>query len=409
MRPRFGKILVFLFALLTPALAQTYPPPEQVENDITDPAKRVAALYVLAKAVNNHGLSQEAANKYMAAQDRLDPPFPMEKHQAFVKEWYPLTQNPAFVDAVVRKYLPYLAPTVHGELVEQVQARQQDQLTEKIHRAGTLLFYTMLGVPLLFLAWPWRVKGHKPKMPDEAVGFLRFPEELRRVQVFRKSYPLAYECGQIFEVNEWVETHTSTTTHPGRTYTIGNTTYQEPSTTSTHTTSTQWHRYWFNRPDGQKSYAKFSNNVFLANRGNIISTIDAGGYIFYAYNHTTGNFLPQKWCWTVANRYPGRWIWLATVLAIGAVTYALKGYLADDYHREMPGNWWTSVGMAMIVFAVVAPVYIYVVKFVVQFIRNFQFKRKYEPAIRRFLEQSTPTLQNMYPGMPPEQPKMGVI
>ncbi len=55
---------------------RTYPEPEQVEREITDPAKRVAALYVLTKVINNHGLSQEAANKYMAAQEGSIRPSP---------------------------------------------------------------------------------------------------------------------------------------------------------------------------------------------------------------------------------------------------------------------------------------------------------------------------------------------
>ncbi len=111
-----------------------------------------------------------------------------------------------------------------------------------------------------------------------------------------KSYPLAFECGQIFDINEWTETTTTTSTQPGRSYTIGNTTYQEAGTTTTHYHTTKYHRYWLNRPDGQKVWTKFADNVFLANKGNIISIVDAGGYIMYAYKPHDGEFRPAQRC-----------------------------------------------------------------------------------------------------------------
>lgn len=403
-------VLCVLALAVLPARAANivYPDPEQVKADITDPVKRAAALYIITRAINNHGYSQEVANQFQKALQEVDPPFPFEQHIQFVKQYDPLTHDPNFTFAVVKKYLPFLASRVDGELREQVAAQESAKLGQKIHTAGTILFYTMLGVPLIFLAWPWRVWGHKPKIPDDIAGPLRFPDELRRAKVFRKSFPLAFECGQIFDINEWTETSVSHSTQPGRQYTVGDTTYIEQGTTTTHYSSVKYHKYWLNRPDGQKVWSKFEDNVFLANRGNIISIVDAAGYIMFAYNHTTGNFIHQRWCWTKANRYPGRWVWLATVAAIGAVTYALGDYMAADYAREMTGPWSKSIGMAMIVYGVIAGFYVLIVKHVVQAIRNFQFRRKYEKPIQEFMRSCTPYLEaHEYPLIPPTEARAG--
>jgi hypothetical protein len=405
--PRLCRRIFLAFVILLPLLSQAqtveFPPAERVVADFDNMTNRAAVLVVLMDYLNHngyaHGHNMAITAKYQAALDDIDPPAG-PNHFAFEKIYWAISDQPEFQYQVILKYAPAIAPRVAAELREKDRVKQSQVLTHKIQVAGKFVFLVVLAVPWLFLAWPWRGRPREPKIPDAVAGPLRFPDDLRRVQVFRKVYPLVFECGQIFEKNVWTETSVSTTTTPGRTYSVGNTTYVEASTTSTHVTSTTYHRYWLNTPDGRKTWQKFSDNAFIANRGNIISSVMCGTDILLVYNHTTGDFERLKAGWNAAHRFPGRWIWGLTLVTVGALVYALKGYLAADHAREMPGNWSASIVRAVIVVAVISPIYIGIVKWIVQAIRNFQFKRRYEPAIRKFMEQCTPVLAEKFPPLP---------
>ncbi len=55
-----------------------------------------------------------------------------------MKQWYPWTQDPRFVFAVVKKYLPFLADRVGGELREADAEREKKNLDDKMHVAGSV-------------------------------------------------------------------------------------------------------------------------------------------------------------------------------------------------------------------------------------------------------------------------------
>lgn len=387
------------------SLAQTveFPEAQQVVTDFPNATNRAAVLVVLMDYLNHNGYAHEhnmpITAKYQAAIEEINPPAG-PNHFTFEKIYWAISDQPEFRYQIILKYVPALAPRVAAELREKDRIKQSQTLTHKIQVAGNLVFLIILAVPWLFLSWPWRGRLREPKIPDAVAGLLYFPDDLRRVRVFRKIYSLVFECGQIFEKNVWTETSVSTTTTSGRTYTVGNTTYVEPSTTSTHVTSTTYHKYWLKTPDGRETWQKFSDNAFIANRGNIVSSVMCGKDILLVYNHTTSDFVRLKAGLNAAHRFPGRWVWGLTVAAVGLLVYALKSYMAADYPREMPDSWSANIVRALLVVAVISPFYIGIMKWSVQAIRNFQFKRKYEPAIRKFMEQCTPVLREKFPPLP---------
>jgi hypothetical protein len=399
----FFLALIILLPLVSLAQTVEFPEPGRVVADFNNPTNRAAALVMMMNYLYHNGYERDhnlpITAKYMAALDEIDPPA-APNHFVFTKIYHAISDQPKFQLEIIQRYVPALAARVSQEFREKNRVNQSRVLTQKLRLAAALVILVIITVPLLFLLWPWRGRQREPQIPDAVAGALRFPDELRRVTVFRKEYSLLFECGQIFEKNAWTETNVTTTKTSGRNYTVGNTTYVEQPTTSTHISTEDYHRYWLNTPDGRKVSNQFSDNVFVANRGNVISVLMCGTDILIAYNHTTNNFVRLDSGLKAAHRFPGRWLWGATVLAVGVLVYSLKGYLATDYEREMPGGLNASLVRAMIMAAILSPIYIGILKWTVQTIRNFQFKRKYESGIRKFLEQCTPVLVEKFPRLP---------
>jgi len=360
-----------------------------------DRAHQAAAIEVMLKTINTNGLPQADAAKYRDALGQIDPPWAND-HAAFEKQWWPLADDPQFRYEVVRRYLPSMASRVAGQIHDAQEREQGERLMQKAADAVCLLGLEVLAVPLLFLLVPWRVSGKTSKIPDEKAGPLRLPEALRRVKVFRKSYPVVFDAGQIFEKNEWSETRSYTTTAPGRTYTIGDTTYVEQGTTTTHYSTTKYHRYWLNTPDGRKAWFTYSDNVFLANEGNIVSSFDSVGTVFMAFNHTTGDYVRLDAAFKTLHRYPGRWVWLLTILGAGVLAWLLAGDLGLSDLHDTTMSWASPLVTAMILVAIASPFYILAVKGIVQFVRGLQFKWRYEPKLKAFLQSATPHLNGLY-------------
>ena len=395
--PAWLILIAFFWASCATGWAMTYPDPEAVAADFPDKKTRAAAFVVLLKTVNNNGLSKEAAAKYAKALDDLDPPW-LPEHPQFTKELHAISDQPQFQYDIIKRYLPELAPRIAVRLQEQDRARKSGAFLDRAENVVALMLGVMFIVPLLFLAVPWGLKQEGPLIPDNVAGPFRLPDSLRRPRVFRRSYSVLFDCGQVLERKQESETYSTTTYTPGRQYTIGDTTYQEQGTHTTSYRTTVYDRFTFKTPDGRENWVRTVRGSFHAPRGHLISMLCHSGDLIAVHNHTVNSFGYFPEGLAGAHRFPGKWAWGATVLAVGLTMYLARNYVPVDPETGM--TWDSAAIRSMILFAIISPIYILIVKWLVQLARNLEFRWRYRPQFKKFFEECTPALMERFPPLP---------
>jgi hypothetical protein len=267
--------------------------------------------------------------------------------------------------------------------------------TKRLTMALSAYMIALLGFAVFMAV---RMKSVSPAATAANDPF-QLPEALRVVKVFRREYPVAFEAGQVYEKEAWTETNVTTTTTGGGSYVAGGVVHSNPVQTSTHVSTTVYHKYWIRTPDGRETWYTFADNVLPASKGHTISAISRGTSVMLAYNHNTGEFGTLKAAMGYAHQFTSRWIilmvlglWVVGALAISTV---LGG--GDDFggRRSSDYVWGGLVGVA-----VMTCIIMFALKIILVLIRNSQFNNRYLPQFRKFMEQCTPELAKRLPSAP---------
>lgn len=384
-------------------VASALPSAETITAGYSTDEERVAGLRFINRVLRDNiaapwpDVVNQKSAQYLTAVDKIDPPSG-EKHITLAPAADKLMNDPDFRIGFVKKFLGNYGIPYAVAAQESIRAAKARAEWRKIGFEANLIFLAVLLVPILYLVKGQRGKTSKRSVsPDDPFAL---PEPLRVVKVFRKTYPIDFDSGQIYEKEVWTETTSTTTvTHPGSASQSGMP--APPATTTTTTQTTVYHRYWIRTPDGREVWRKFSDNVFLASISHIISTVDFGTHVVVAYNHVTRDLVPLNPGINAANRVPGRWLWLASS-AVGIAGFLLLRPPGNDSTYVNPeGHPWNHVVSAGILGCIVGSlIFVTLLKCVVQFIRKWQFKRGYLPRLREFLPQLTPKLAEHYRDQP---------
>lgn len=274
--------------------------------------------------------------------------------------------------------------------------------------------FKLITVGLLILTLIVALRNESgPRLDVDAKEALRLPDALRRINVFRKEYDVSCQSGKLFAKELWTETNVTTTTSGGGVYQSGGTVHSTPVTTSTHVSSTVYHRFWLRSPDGRESWRRFSGDEFSGTAGQVISTIGSGTTVLMAYNHSTGQFATGRSWFGKLHKLPmTRWSWMALGVAVVFLLWNVRTVMAnlDTFFDTLKFGaigvflnvGWTCffgivwVGAMWIVWAIPAAIF----SAIITTTRNRQFEKRVVPAFRRFLKESTPELLARFRALP---------
>ena len=387
-----------------------FPDPARVVADFSPESKRAAALVYLARLLGERiaapqpDATREKIASYQRALVALNAAY-KDSFAAKSKDVYALAQDATFRLEVVKKYLPIVVASVQAEVVQakmradaEKQAAKEKALIVKTNIGLLLIGLGLIVLPLLLILKGDSGPGLTPaQVAGEAVPL---PPALRRISVFRKEYDVSCESGILYDREMWTETSVSTTTSGGSTYVSGGMVHSTPATTSTHVSTTVYHRYWLRTLDARETWRRFSDDVFQATKGQIVSTVDWGTGVLLAYNHNTGQLATAKSWFAAPHRLKGRVLWFINLGAWGVGYFALAMALTGS---PLPSSskFWSDLPMAgTIMVAIASALYVGVLKIIVQIIRNSQFNSKYVPEFRRLLQESTPDLLKRFSSVP---------
>jgi hypothetical protein len=374
-------------------LIEAFPAADRVTEDFPEGVRRDAALNYLANL-----LALKVGNPLPEAADQRIRQYGGAAGRGNFEKSSKLAKDGEFQLEVLKKYLPFYIPEVQVQMAVAKQLGIQQETEAKLvargKRIGALLSLLLVGLVGFGVFLAFRVKTVRQE-PSVSGDPLQLPDALSVVKVFRKEYPVKFEAGIVYEKEVWTETNVSTTTTGGGSYVAGNTVYSSPVQTTTHVSTTVYHRYWIRTPDGRETWYRFSDNVFPAAKGHIISAISAGTDVQLAYNHTTGSFgvldpgirkshfLKARWCILIPMG-----IWL-----VGS--FAITSAFSADYigpRRNSDFVWAGAIGLGIILSIIMVAL-----KIAFVLIRNSQYRSRYMPKFRQFMESCTPELAKRLP------------
>jgi hypothetical protein len=334
---------------------------------------------------------------------RLDPAFRNELlDRLFSPAWKSnFLANQARQDQEVRDF--------HRRQEQQLASRSLATTVPTAHSTpGTweafLQGFKLTTVGLLILTFIVALRNESgPRLDVDAKEALRLPDALRRINVFRKEYDVSCQSGKLFDKELWTETNITTTTSGGGTYQSGGTTHSTPVTTSTHVSSTVWHRFWLRAADGHEFSTQFPGDAFSATKDQVISIIDSSSTVLMAYNHSTGQFATgRSWFGNLHKLPKTRWAWMVPGAAVVGFLWNVRTMMANLHTFFSFGVFLTCFVGIVWVFAVMI-VWSIPTKILIAIItttRNRQFEKRVVPAFRRFLKESTPELLARFPALP---------
>ncbi len=265
--------------------------------------------------------------------------------------------------------------------------------------------FKLITVGLLILTLIVALRNESgPRLDIDAKETLRLPDALRRINVFRKEYDVSCQSGKLYDKELWTETNVTTTTSGGGAYQSGGTVYSTPVTTSTHVSSTVWHRFWLRAADGHEFSTRFPGDAFSATTGQVISIIDSGGTVLMAHNHSTGQFATgRSWFGNLHKLPKARWAWMVPGAAV--VGFLVLARLHPNAFSDMPGKLsilpWSIVGTVWVLSVfIVWMISASILYAIVRATRNRQFEKRFVPDFRRFLKESTPELFARFRALP---------
>jgi hypothetical protein len=212
--------------------------------------------------------------------------------------------------------------------------------------------------------------------------------------VFRKWIRLDFDCGLIYDKHVWTETVTTHYYRQGQSYEINGTVYSTPGSWGSSSSSVTYYKYSYRTPDGRESWTQFAGKCFPAEEGEIMSTVEFGENVLFAYNHSQGKFVKLGSGIAPALAMKSRVVWYAC-LAVALFGTALL------YFVVMPGtlnegNADRAAFAVPIVLGVLSGMYIVALKLLVIMIRRSTFRLKWQPKFREFMAQRTPYLEKVY-------------
>jgi hypothetical protein len=386
--------------------AKAFPEPEKVTADFSSTTRRAAALIYLSRLIAERIAApqpdavREKILRYQRALEAINAVY-KDRLNPKAKEVYALAEDAELHLEVAKKYLPVFIGDAQAEVaMAKVRADAERAVAaEKSFRTRLMTGMGIIALGLLVLPLLLIFKGEsglRLKPEEIAHEGLPLPPALRRIGVFKKDYDVVSETGVLYEKEIWTETNVSTTTTQGSSYVSGGAVHHQPGTTSTHVSTTVFHRYWLRTLDGREIWRRFSDDVFQASKGQIVSTIDCGSGVLLAFNHQTGQLATNAGWYAASHRMRGRRLWFYSLAAWAIAFVAMAVVLIASFPSKSTVLWTdTSVGGTLMV-AFFAAIYIGILKVVVQSIRNGQFSRNYIPAFRQFLQESTPALTKRF-------------
>lgn len=417
--------------LASAGAASDYPTPQQVLQAYPQPPESAAALVIMRDVVWASDAEQSAPNslpEYLLPEIRgvlggagadwraarlaaynaaLKQVQAQEQAQGTQLDWGGLTREQRiliyqdkarsrkFHEELFQKFLPTLAAT----------------MTESHWSYGAtlavgilILGLTLLG--MLILPWLLLPEENYASAPGgsgvENAAAVTLPPELRVVELPRLRYAVALESGLVVDEKTWSETRLHVSTSGGQAYVSGGTAYSPATTHVTPTqvnvssTVTQKDRIWMRTADGRELSWTFSDGDLITRRSQVISVLTPTGNserltALLAFNHTTQKLTTLgRRALKARHSMPMRRPWLATT-ALGSVGGWLIAYLVNG--RQI----WSGSGVLVlivlvIVAAVAAGIYAWIIESIYSARRNRRFNQKYEPAFRQWLEKITPEL-----------------
>jgi hypothetical protein len=176
--------------------------------------------------------------------------------------------------------------------------------------------------------------------------------------------------------------------------------YTPPSTsTTTHVSSTTYHRYWLRTLEGKQTWLKFSDHEVLASVGHKLSSIwSSSNQVLMAYNHATGTFVSPKW-WSQAVHTPPYWrticltmLLCLAVTGLGVAGIALGTGLTEENLEEHIA-FAMRLGWALLIPALfLLMMYAGIVSAVITTRRQNHFRKQVAPRYEAFLRSYDPEI-----------------
>ncbi len=380
-------------------LAGSFPDAYAIYAAYSEDSQRLAALSLIDRLLwEQAGQPQVPATAekiagYRALMDKLNPKGGPRRVE-LTNEVYKLTHSNQFKYEVMSKFAPEYAGAALQDLKESQFKERKESESQKSNLILVSMGLIMMALPVVYLIKGERqLKGNRERKPDPNYPF-QLPENLSVIKVFRKWIRLDFDCGLVYEKSSWTETVTTNYYRPGSSYEINGTLYSEPGTWGSNTYSTTYYKYSYRTPDGRQSWAHFTGNSFPADEGEIMSVVEFGEHLLFAYNHSRGSFVKLPFGIAPALAMESRLVWFAC-LAVALVGAALL------YFVVLPGT--LSAGLAdkavfavPIVYGIFSGIYVFGWKLFVTIIRRSTFRLKWQPKFREFMMQRTPLLEKVY-------------
>lgn len=406
LRPTFDQRVETLYQQRLPErrggwFVEVFPDAAEIVARVSSDAEKTAALELATRRLseNTTGVRPYAAQarleSYQAARQGLKFDFTEVKR---------LTEDKEFEARIFEKNLPAYAVNLRQQVVREKQAAAAEALRKRTNQLISLLTLVVLLVGLWFPVRLMRRQKFRWKRQSQAdwekqMATTPLPQELWWIEVPGFRYPVGLFSGRVYEKEVWTETTTTTTT----TQTGGGGTgayYTAPSySTTVHTSTTVYHRYWMLTTEGRQTWHKYSDNEVMASIGQKLSSIWSDNYwVLVAYNHGTGEISFPSW-WTKAMHTPPFWriVGLTTLLCgaiIGAGTTGLAmtaGLPMDDLgpHVDMATKVATGVLPMFFIFLLI---YVAIVGAIFTYRRQNHFQKKVVPRYQAFLRGYEPVI-----------------
>jgi len=380
---------------------EVFPTAAEVVAQFSNDHEKTAALELATRRLsqNTTGVRpyavQTRLESYQAARQGLKFDFTDLKR---------LTEDKEFEARVFEKSLPAYAQSMRQQAAREKAAAEAEARRRYQNQLINLLTLVVLAVGAWFPVRLMRRRRYKWQRQSEAdwekqMAGTPLPKDLWWIEVPGFRYPVGLFSGRIYDKEVWTETTvtTTTTTTPGS-YS-GN--YYTPSSTSTstHVSSTTYHRYWLLTTEGKQTWQRYSHHEVIASVGQKLSTIwSHDQWVLIAFNHDTGTPSFPKW-WTASLHRPPYWsaVGLTTLLcgaiiAAGTIGIALTaGLPSDDLGPQVDFGTKVITGV-LPVFFILLLMYAGLVSTVITFRRQWHFRKTVAPRYVAFLRTYDPVI-----------------
>jgi hypothetical protein len=322
--------------------------------------------------------------------DRISPPasFDAKLFDAKMR----LQESQKFRFDVINRFVPPFAADAERKL------RVEEQETSLAR--GKRLFWgsvaAVWGVTLLFPVvfvlvgqrkwFRWRPRHSDPDF--------QLPAELSDVRVLWRTYQLNFDFGRVRSREPYTSIRTWTTRTPGRTYTIGNTTYQEEEVTQ-HESRTERVAYTITTSDGRDLERDYLAFELQALEGQTVSLVECGQTTMISCNHSSGRLFSHTSAVSKVHGFNGTMMWLVLTALSVAGFWSIHRLLMPHLTLDNP-LLGTALGPWQLLLGFVLAIEIAVLKSFVVNARDRRFYDKWEPRLLKFMNERTTILRKHY-------------